>query len=137
MKFAEMKIARTYTMVSKSMVLGAALILASNAFAASKASLQLNGPVMINGTKLRAGDYKLQWEGNGPDVEVSIMQGKNVVAKAPAHIVNLETPAVNSAAVTRRSDDGTSTLAGVRFSGKKYALDLNESHDHMQAGSAK
>ena len=123
--------------ISKSLVLGAALILASSAFAATKASLSLNNPVVVNGTTLKAGDYKLQWEGSGPDVELNIMQGKTVVAKAPAHVVNLDNVAQNSAAVTRKSDDGTSTLAGVRFAGKKFALDLGGSTDNMQSGSAK
>jgi hypothetical protein len=123
--------------ISKSLVLGAALILASGAFAATKASLSLNNPVVVNGTTLKAGDYKLEWDGSGPDVEVNIMQGKTVVAKAPAHVVNLDTVAQNSAAVTHKSDDGTSTLAGVRFAGKKFALDLGGSTDNMQSGSAK
>ncbi|HEY4903502.1 MAG TPA: hypothetical protein VIH89_08530 [Candidatus Sulfotelmatobacter sp.] len=126
-----------YATFSKSLVLGAALILASSAFAATKASLSLSNPVVVNGTTLKAGDYKLQWDGSGPDVELSIMQGKTVLAKAPAHVVNLENIAQNSAAVTRKSDDGTSTLAGVRFAGKKFALDLGGATDNMQSGSAK
>jgi len=91
----------------------------------------------VNGTTLKPGDYKIQWEGSGPDVEVSIMQGKNVVAKAPAHVVNLDSAAENSAAVTHKSEDGTSSLAGVRFAGKKFALDLGGSMENMQQGSAK
>jgi hypothetical protein len=126
-----------FATISKTLALGAALILASSAFAATKASLSLNGPVVVNGTKLKAGDYKLAWDGSGPDVELSIMQGRTVVAKTQAHIVNLDSAAQNSAAVTRKSDDGTSTLAGVRFSGKKFALNLGDSTDNMQSGSAK
>jgi hypothetical protein len=125
------------TTFSKSLVLGAALVLASSAFAASKANLSLSNPVMVNGTKVKPGDYKLEWEGSGPDVELSIMQGKTVVAKTSAHVVNLDNVAQNSAAVTKKSDDGTSTLAGVRFAGKKFALDLGQSTDNMQSGSAK
>jgi hypothetical protein len=33
--------------------------------------------------------------------------------------------------------DGTSTLAGARFEGKKFALEIGESSDGMQAGSSK
>jgi hypothetical protein len=99
--------------------------------------LSISNPVNVNGTTLKPGDYKLQWDGAGPDVEVSILQGKNVVAKTPAHVVNLDTVAENSAAVTRKSDDGTSSLAGVRFAGKKFALDLGGSTENMQQGSAK
>jgi len=113
-----------------------ALLLASSAFAASKASLILQHPTIVNGTKLDAGEYKLQWDGSGPDVEVSIMKGKNVLAKVPAKVVDLPVAALNDAAVVKNSD-GSSTLAGVRFQGKKIGLDIGESSDGMQAGSSK
>lgn len=126
-----------FATVSKSLVMGLALLLASSAFAATKASLQLHNPTMVNGTKLQPGDYKLEWEGTGPSVEVSIMQGKNVVAKTQARVVDLPTKALNSAAVTKSNDDGTKSLEGVRFEGKKFALDLGQSSDGMAAGSSK
>ena len=64
---------------SKSFFLGLALLLATSAFAANKGSLSVQEPVTINGTQLKPGDYKVQWDGNGPSVELSITQGK----KAP------------------------------------------------------
>ena len=126
-----------FATVTKSLVMGLVLLLAGSAFAASKASLSLNHDTTVNGTKLKAGDYKLQWDGSGPDVEVSIVQGKNVVAKVPAKLVDLNSNAANDAAVIKNNNDGTSTLAGVRFAGKKYALELGEAADGMQAGSSK
>jgi hypothetical protein len=126
-----------FATVSKSLVMGLALLIASSAFAATKATMTLINPASVNGTKLKAGEYKLQWEGNGPAVEVSIMQGKNVVTKVQAKLVDLSTPAQNNAAIVQKSDDGTSTLSGARFEGKKYALQLGESNDGMQAGSTK
>jgi ABC-type nitrate/sulfonate/bicarbonate transport system substrate-binding protein len=126
-----------FATVSKSLVMGLALLLASSAFAATKASLTLQHPTTINGTKLKAGDYKLQWDGSGPNVEVSIMQGKTVLAKVPAKVVDLNLPSQNNAALVKRNDDGTSTLAGARFEGKKFALELGDSSDGMQAGSSK
>jgi hypothetical protein len=126
-----------FATVSKSVVLGLALLLASSAFAGSKASLQLNNPTVVNGTKLKPGDYKLEWDGSGPNVELSIIQGKNVIAKVPAKVVDLPSSSNNNAAVTKQNGDGTSSLAGVRFQGKKFALEIGESSDGMQAGSSK
>jgi len=126
-----------FTTVSKSLMMGLALLLASSAFAATKADLILQSPTTINGTKLKAGEYKLQWDGSGPNVEVSITQGKNVIAKVPAKVVDLKSPSQNNAAVVKTNDDGTSTLAGARFEGKKFALELGDSSDGMQAGSSK
>jgi hypothetical protein len=126
-----------FATVSKSLVMGLALLLASSAFAASKASLILQNPTTINGAKLKAGEYKLQWDGSGPNVEVSIMQGKTVFAKVPGKVVDLSQAARDSAAVVKRNDDGTTTLAGARFEGKKFALELGDSGEGMQAGSSK
>jgi hypothetical protein len=126
-----------FATVSKSLVIGLALLLASSAFAGTKATVNLLSPASVNGTTLKAGEYKLEWEGSGPNVEVSIMQGKTVLAKVPAKIVELPSPSQNSAAVVMRHDDGTNTLAGVRFERKKFALEIGESSDGMQAGSSK
>ena len=126
-----------FTTVSKSLMMGLALLLASSAFAGTKANLTLQNPTVVNGAKLKPGDYKLQWDGSGPNVEVSIMQGRTVLAKVPAKVVDLSSPAQNNAAVVKHNDDGTSTLAGARFEGKKFALELGDSSDGMQAGSSK
>lgn len=124
------------TAVSKLLVLGLALLLASSAFAATKGSLQLSNPTSVNGTQLKPGDYKVQWDGSGPSVEVSILQGKNVVAKVPAKLVNLDSAASNDAAVTQKGSDGVSALQGIRFGGKKIALELGQASDGM-GGSSK
>ena len=126
-----------FATLSKSLVMGLALLLASSAFAATKASLQLNDPVTVNGTTLKPGDYKVQWEGTGPNMELSIMQGKNVVAKVPAHVVDLPAAAPNDAAVTHTNDSGPNSLTALRFAGKKFALNLTETSDGMQGGSSK
>jgi len=126
-----------FATISKSVVMGLALMLASSAFAATKASLNLQHPTIINGTKLKAGDYKLEWDGSGPNVEVSIIQGKNVLTKVPAKVVDLSSPSQNSAAVVTRNGDGTSTLSGARFEGKRFALELGDSSEATQAGSSK
>jgi hypothetical protein len=125
-----------FATVSKSLVMGLALMLATSAFASDKGKLQINHPVTVNGTTLKPGDYKLEWTGNGGNVELSIIQGKNVLAKVPAHVVDLNSPSVNDAAVVN-NDNGNKTLTGVRFEGKKFALELGESSDSMQAGSSK
>ena len=123
--------------VSKTVVMGLALLLASSVFAASKGEMTLLSPATINGTNLKAGDYKLQWEGTGSDVQLTISQGKNVITKVPAKVVDLNAPAPNNAAVLNTRENGKRTLAGARFQGKKYALQIGESSDEMQSGSSR
>jgi hypothetical protein len=126
-----------FATVSKSLVMGLALMLATSAFASDKGKLQIYNPVTVNGTTLKAGDYKLEWTGTAGNVELSIIQGKNVLAKVPARVVDLNAPSSNDAAVINNTDNGTKTLTGVRFEGKRFALELGESSDSMQAGSSK
>ena len=125
-----------FATVSKSLLMGSALFLASSAFAANKASMQVQSPVTINGATLKPGDYTVEWNGSG-NVELSIAQGKKVLAKVPAHVVDLGTASNSNATVIRRNDDGTNSLTGVRFGGKKFALEVGEASDGMQSGSSK
>ena len=46
-----------FATITKSVVMGLSLLLATGAFAATKASLTLNNATSINGTKLKAGDW--------------------------------------------------------------------------------
>ena len=126
-----------FATVSKSLLMGSALWFASSAFAADKASMQVQSPVTINGATLKPGDYKVEWNGSGSNVELSITQGKKVLAKVPAHVVDLETASNSNATVIRRNDDGTNSLTGLRFGGKKFALEVGEASDGMQSGSSK
>ena len=126
-----------FATVTKSAVMGLALLLASSAFAAIKANLTLNHPTTVNGTQLKAGDYKLEWEGSGPDVQLSIVKGKDVVAKVPAKVVELNSKAANDAAVLKDNGNGTTSLTEARFAGKNFSLKIGAGDDGMQSGSSK
>ena len=112
--------------VTKSLFLGLAVLLAGSAFAANKTTLLVQEPVNVSGTKLAPGEYKVQWEGSGPSVEMSILKGKNVVAKVPAHVIDLPNASPNDAAIVRKNDDGSRSLSEIRMSGKKFALAVGD-----------
>jgi hypothetical protein len=111
---------------SKSLILGLALLLATSALAANKGSLQVQETLTVNGTRLAPGDYKVQWEGAGPNVELTILEGKKVVAKVPAHMIDLDRPSTGDSAVVRNNGDGTRTLSEVRLNGKKFSFAVGE-----------
>ena len=54
----------------------------------NSANLQLDQPVKVEGNQLAPGQYKLTWEGSGPDVTVKFAEGKTIVATAPAKLVS-------------------------------------------------
>jgi hypothetical protein len=106
-----------------------ALLLATGAFAASdthKGTLQVFDPVQVNGKQLAAGQYDVKWEGDGPNVQVSIARGKKVLATVPAHVVDLQEKAPTDTSVVNKNDDGSRSLTQIRFGGKKYALSIGE-----------
>ena len=66
-----------------------ALFFATSAFAQgeNKGKLSLPESVTVEGKQLPPGNYKVQWEGTGPNVEVKILKGKETVATVPARLV--------------------------------------------------
>ncbi len=120
--------------ISKGLVLGLALLLATSVFAANKGSLQVNDPVTVNGKQIGAGEYTVKWDGNGPNVELNILRGKNVVATVPARMVDLDRVPSRDSAVTAVSSDGHKSLNEIRFSGKKYALAIGAQTAQAESG---
>ena len=122
--------------LSKGLLLGLALLLATSAFAANKGSLQVSDPVTVSDKQLAPGAYTVKWEGNGPNVELNILQGKKVVATMPARLIDLNRSADGDSAVVRKNDDGSRTLAEIRFAGKKYALAMGNESAKAEAGDS-
>src|SRR5258708_23160347 len=105
--------------MKKMIVLSFALLVSTSLFAASSGSMRLTEPVQLNGTQLKPGDYKVTWEGTGPEVTVSVLKGKEVVAKSSAHLKELDKNGTSDATVLQKKADGTTSLNGIRFGGKK------------------
>jgi hypothetical protein len=120
--------------ISKGLLLGLALLLATSVFAANKGSLQVSDPVTVNGRQIAAGEYTVKWEGNGPSVELNILRGKNVVATVPARVIDLDRVSDRDSAVTIVNSDGHKSLNEIRFSGKKYALAVGAETAKAESG---
>jgi hypothetical protein len=108
--------------ITGGLVLALAVLLSTAAFAASKpGSLYLGEAAQLNGKQIPAGTYQLQWEGNGPAVQVYVMKGKQVVASAPARVEQVSNKPDQGAAVVDTAG-GSRTLVEARFAGKNYKL---------------
>ena len=111
-----------YSKSFKVMVAGLFLLFSISALAAANSgSLKLSGPAELNGKQLKSGDYKVKWEGTGQDVQVSLFQGKNVVASAPAKLVDT-TSAEQGNSVVLDAEGGPSSIREIHFNGKKQIL---------------
>jgi hypothetical protein len=115
-----MKFSKTYT----GLLMGMILLLAAGAEAASKGSLVLDKAVSINGTPLAKGEYKLTWEGTGPNIELNVIQSRKIVATVPARLVDLDRAGQQMGYETRMQEDGTTSLTAIFFLGKRYEMQI-------------
>jgi hypothetical protein len=115
------------------------LALTTSAFAASdshKGSFEIGAPTQVNGTTLPAGAYTAQWEGAGPTVQINILQGKKVVATAPAQLVALDSKASDTQAEVSNGTKGERELKARQFAGKKVSLQLGTESAKAQSKTA-
>jgi hypothetical protein len=103
-------------------LLPALVLFALSAFAVSKGSLQLQHPTNVGGKQLATGNYTVQWDGTGDQVDLKVYQGKKEVASTSVHVVKMDRPASYDQTVTSAGDGGSSSLAEIRFRGKNFAL---------------
>src|ERR1700756_4300572 len=90
-------------------LLGSALLSSSAVLAgdANKGSLQLYEKVNVEGKELKPGHYTVTWEGTGPNVQVTVLQGKQAVATFPAHVTEQATRNAEDAYGSSSETDGT------------------------------
>lgn len=110
-----------------SALLAMAVLCATSAFAAAnKTSIEIGEDVVVADKTLPAGNYTVTWEGQGQNVDLSVAKGKEVVVKAPAHLLDLPRASANNAVVTKDNPDGTRALSQIQIRGKKFALELGQ-----------
>jgi hypothetical protein len=108
-----MKYVALLALVASSLTLGA--------FAKDKneGKFTLSDSVQLGSTQLKSGDYKAVWEGTGADVQVKILQGKNVLATTPAKLVDKST---SQDSVSLGNANGKKTLLEIDFGGLRKSL---------------
>jgi hypothetical protein len=116
-----------------SALIGFAMLLTASAFAANKGSMQLKSPVMVGETQLPAGYYSVQWEGTGPDVELTIRRDRKVKATVPAKLVPENSAFDQNAAIIQVESDGSRKLIAIRLSGKRFTLQIDPQTDVVGA----
>lgn len=124
-----MKLGRYIAIVA---VLASGLSLSAFAKDKSETKVTFSDPVQVGSTQLKPGDYKLQWQGNGPDVQVQIVKGKDVVATAPAKLIENKA-SLGTNAVTTGSNSSSKTLDQVDFDNGRQSLKFSQAA--MQANN--
>ena len=107
-------------------LLASSLLLAAGAFAGNtnKGTLQVDETVTVGGKVLPAGNYKVEWVGSGPSVELSISKGRDTVATVPAQVLPIQKAFPGSGYSTNADQAGNKALTEIFFGGKKYELTI-------------
>ena len=110
------------------LLFGAALLLSTSAFArdTNKGTLNLSEKVTVDGKALDSGTYKVEWNGNGPSVEVSLIQGKQTVATFPAQLTDEATANPDNAYGATAGPDGSKALTSIYPAGKRFVLRVQD-----------
>jgi hypothetical protein len=112
--------------ISKGLLLGASLFLATSAFAADKATVTVYEDVKLNGKTIAPGKYDIEWTGTGDQAQLNIRHGKETIATAPAKLNATKFASTSTGYSTKSETDGTKALTSVFVAGKKYTIELGE-----------
>jgi hypothetical protein len=81
----------------------------------NKKTINLSQPTLVGNITLQPGDYRVEWNGTGSDVQVSFSQGKNTLVTLPATLEAAQNP--NEVACTFHVEEsGTRSLVTIEIS---------------------
>ena len=106
-----------------------ALLPTVGAFARDKNqhSVEIQDSVQVGGTQLKPGSYKLQWQGTGPEVQVSFVRNGQTVATAPGTFKTNDANVTQDDVVTETTSANTKTLKEIDFGHNKESLVFEQS----------
>lgn len=109
-------------------LLGGSLLLSASVFAGNtnRKSLHLTDSVTVQGKQLKPGNYTVEWEGSGPNVELNIVQGSKTVVSAPAHVVYVNAPNLQDGYTSLAEKNGSQSIQQLFFRGEKFDLELGQ-----------
>ena len=110
--------------ISKGLLLGASLFLATSAFAGEKAQVKVYESLKLNGKTIAPGKYDVEWTGSGDNAQLSIRKNGETVATAPAKLTPVANAPAGTGYSTKAEADGSKSLTSVFVAGKKYTLEL-------------
>lgn len=99
-------------------------------FAATRKSIDITEPVSVGNVVLKPGDYRFEWDGSGPTVQVNIKQGGKTIATVPATVQEHATGF--DGALDLRSSSGSEAKALHAIDFKKMSLVFDQAASSNQ-----
>ena len=99
-----------------------ASLASDNSAREQKKDVNLADQVVLAGKTLAPGQYKVEWQGNGPNVKVNFVKSGKTVLTAPAKVAQLKTKAPYDAVVDRTRKNGAKTISEIEWNNQRQAL---------------
>lgn len=90
-------------------------------------SIEISDSVQVGGTELKPGNYKLEWQGTGPQVQVNFVHDGKTIATAPGTLKTNDPRVTQNDIVTETTSANTKTLTEIDFSRNKESLVFEQS----------
>jgi hypothetical protein len=101
-----------------------ALLCSVSAFARDKNqhSVEILDSVQVGNTQLKPGEYKVEWQGTGSEVQVNFVHNGKTVATVPGTLKTNDAHVVEDDIVTDTTSANTKALKEIDFSRDKESL---------------
>lgn len=100
-----------------------------------KKNVAVEDQVVLAGKTLKPGHYQVEWQDNGPAVQVKFMQAGKTVLTAPAKVAQLNQKPPYDAVVESTKKNGQKTISEIEWSSEREALMFGPSAHHSRSGS--
>lgn len=85
-------------------------------------SVVFSNPVNVGHTQLKPGNYKVEWSGNAPNVQVTFQQNGKTIVTAPATLKTNENGVTRDDVIVDKPTANTQNLRELDFAHQKEAL---------------
>jgi hypothetical protein len=97
----------------------------------NKHSVDITDVVQVGSTQLKPGNYRVEWQGTGPVVQVSFEQNGETVVTLPATLKTNDNHVTQDAIETKGSSADKNVLEEIDFGHQKEALIFDQNSSAM------
>ena len=90
-------------------------------------SVEISESVQVGDTQLKPGSYKVEWEGNGPEIQVAFVRDGKTVATVPGTLKTNDSQVTQDGIVIDTTSANTKTLKEIDFGRDKESLVFEQS----------
>jgi hypothetical protein len=90
-------------------------------------SVQIPDYVQVGGAQLKPGNYRVEWQGTGPEIQVNFVRDGKTVATVPGTLKTNDAQVRQDDIVTATTSANTKTLKEIDFGRNKESLVFEQS----------